>query len=544
MTTLDWVGIAIYMLGMIALSIYLGRGQQNQDDYYVGGRNLPWWAVGISTMATQSSANSFLGIPAYVALRDGGGLTWLQYELAVPLAMIFIMIFLIPFFRKLQLVSVYEYLELRFGPGTRYLMSAVFLISRGLATGIGLYTIALLLTVILGIALWQAILLIGIVTVIYDAIGGMAAVVYSDVIQMLVLTIGLLLLIYYCLADPAIGSLSEALTIVPPERLEGTQFTTGLGDGGSSPFWGFLLGGFFLYASYYGCDQSQAQRELSAPTLADTKWSLVLNGIARFPLTLLYLTLGVAACALYLKSPELQGAVEGSQDVLGKNYQNSLVPHLILTKLPAGFRALVIAALLAAAMSSLDSALNSLSASTMKDFVGRGRNLDPKTELRLSKYTTIIWGVILIGLALVADRIAEGTVVEMINRVGSAFYGPILAAFLIGVLSKRATGAGVFAGVLAGVGFNMVLWGLHEADIFNHSFWWWNMFGMVVAVVITPLVSAFTQPPKPDVIAKYTLDRTGMVAEEKKWIKVYVVLAIYFVIILGVALSVGSFLQP
>ena len=154
MTTLDWIVVDVYICGLIGMSVYLGKGQSDQDDYYVGGRNLPWWAVGISTMATQSSAISFISIPAFVALREGGGMKWLQYELAVPIAMIFIMVFLLPFFRKLKLVSVYEYLELRYGPGARTFLSGVFLISRGFGTGVGVYATALVLTAMLGIPIW------------------------------------------------------------------------------------------------------------------------------------------------------------------------------------------------------------------------------------------------------------------------------------------------------------------------------------------------------------------------------------------------------
>ena len=157
MSPIDWGVIIVYLIGMVILSVYLGQGQEDQDDYYVGGRSLPWWAIGISTMATQSSANSFIGIPAFVALQEGGGLTWLQYELSVPLAMIFVMVFLLPFFRKLELVSVYEYLELRFGRGTRLFMSGVFLISRALATGMGIYAAAIVLTVCLQIPIWATI---------------------------------------------------------------------------------------------------------------------------------------------------------------------------------------------------------------------------------------------------------------------------------------------------------------------------------------------------------------------------------------------------
>ena len=151
MNALDWFIIVVYLCSMIGFSIYLGRSQSDEEDYFVGGRKLSWWAVGISTMATQTSAISFISIPAFVALKEGGGLTWLQYELAVPLAIILVMAFLIPFFRKLQLVSVYEYLEWRFGSSVRYLVSGVFLVSRGLGTGVGIYASGIVLAVCLGI---------------------------------------------------------------------------------------------------------------------------------------------------------------------------------------------------------------------------------------------------------------------------------------------------------------------------------------------------------------------------------------------------------
>ncbi len=201
MNTLDWTVIGFYMAGMIVLSVRMGRGQESQEDYYVGGRDLPWWAVGVSTTATQSSSVSFISVPAFVALVQGGGLTWLQYEVAVPLAMIFIMIFLLPLFRKLELISVYEYLELRFGSGTRSFLSAVFLFSRGLGTGVGVYASAIPISVALGLDLSVTILAIGIITLIYDTIGGMKAVVYSDVLQMVILLAGIGLCIGYALGQ-------------------------------------------------------------------------------------------------------------------------------------------------------------------------------------------------------------------------------------------------------------------------------------------------------------------------------------------------------
>jgi len=526
MNLFDWIIIGLYLSGMIGLSVFLGRGQESQEDYYVGGRNLPWWAVGISTMATQTSAISFISIPAFVALKEGGGLTWLQYELAVPLAMIFVMVFLIPFFRKLELVSVYEYLEHRFGPGVRTFLSAVFLVSRGLGTGVGVYASGIVLAVCLGIPLWATIILIGVVTVIYDTIGGMTAVVYSDVIQMVVLLGGLVLCIVYAAVE--VGGMGVVFDSLEPSRWQALDLSTGLGDGSETPFWGFLVGGFFLYASYYGADQSQVQRELSAPTLADTKRSLIFNGLARFPLTMLYILLGLAAGAAYAHSAELRAAVP-SDDL------DFLIPQFVLQNLPVGLRAVLFAAILAAAMSSLDSALNSLSAATMRDFVERGRKLSEAKMLRLSKITTVLWGVGITGFAFLVGGISD-TVIEGINKIGSAFYGPILASFLLGVMSKRANSAGIISGVVAGVLFNLILW------IFAPGiFWmWWNLTGLVVTLVVNAVVSRLTTPPTEDQIKRYTLSGTGLLAKEKSWIPVYGALFGYFVFIVAALALIQS----
>ena len=392
-------------MGMIGLSVFLGRRQSNQEDYYVGGRKLPWWAVGISTMATQTSAISFISIPAFVALAPLGGLTLLQYEMSVPLAMIVVMAFLLPFFRKLELVSVYEYLEMRFGPSVRYLVSTVFLISRALATGVGVYAIAIVLSVCLGTPLWLNILIIGIVTIIYDTIGGMAAVVYSDVIQMVILLNGVALCIIY--ATNSVGGFGVIVASFPAERCKTIDLST---------FWGFLVGGFFLYISYYGTDQSQVQRELSVPSMDDTRRSLLFNGFARFPLTICYIIMGVAVGAVFVHFPDLRESVPA-------DHLDYLVPQFILLHIPTGVRALLFAAILAAAMSSLDSAINSLSASTMRDFVERGRNLSERRILLLSRLTTVLWGLAITGFAFLVGNISS-TVLEGINKIGSAFYGP------------------------------------------------------------------------------------------------------------------------
>lgn len=548
MTPLDWLIVILYLGGMILMSFWLGRGQESQEDYFVGGRDLPWWAVGLSTMATQSSATSFISIPAFVALKPDGGLKYLQWELAVPLSMIFIMIFLIPFFRKLNLISVYEYLEKRFGSKTRTFLASVFLVSRGLGTGVGLYAVSIVIAVILSIQPLQAILLIGVITLIYDTIGGMKAVVYSDVIQMIVLMAGIAICSYYSfqigggvegLVAALSGSSLSTGSGFDPSRLKAFDIGhTGLGDGSNYNFWAMTLGGFFLYASYYGCDQSQTQRELSAPTLADTKYSLIFNGLARFPLIIMYVAMGVLLAAAYTSSPGFQELMSGYIDQSRFDY---LLPVFILNFVPDGLRAIIFAAILAAAMSSLDSSLNSLSASTMQDFVERytGLSGSRKYFLIMSKVTTVLWGVFAIIAASGLHFLrSSDTVVEVINMVGSIFYGPILATFIMGVAVACVSGPAIITGVVCGVGFNLYL-ALFCPDI---SWLYWNAFGFIVAALVSYLSSLtiFRTTNRPD--DSLILWNSGVLAGQKKWIPWYLVLLTYFLFIVFFSLTVSSWL--
>ena len=523
MTLLDWSIVIAYLLGMVGLSVYLGRGQSNEEDYFVGGRRLPWWAVGLSTMATQTSAISFISIPAFVALRAGGGLTWLQYELAVPLAVMVVMACLLPFFRRLELVSVYEYLELRFSREVRCLVSCIFLVSRGLGTGVAVYASAIVLSVCLELPLWSTILIIGVVTLIYDTIGGISVVVYSDVIQMIILLGGILLCLAYALVD--VGGIEAVLHAFPPERLPSIDPSMGLDGGSIVPFWAFLVGGFFLYVSYYGTDQSQVQRELSAASEDETRLSLLFNGFARFPLTLLYVAMGMAVGSVYLLSPELQASIPADRP-------DYLIPRFILMYLPPGARAILFAAILAAAMSSLDSALNSLSAATVRDFI-QPRMRDGRRILLLSKLTTVAWGIFITGFAFLVGRISA-TVIESINKIGSAFYGPILAAFLVGVLSKRTTATGILCGIPAGVGLNLLLWARYP----RIHWMWWNCFGCLTAVAVAFAASRLLPSRRCRDARRFVLQGDRLFRSQRRWLPAYLALLLYFFLMLSFLLLV------
>jgi SSS family solute:Na+ symporter len=359
----------------------------------------------------------------------------------------------------------------------------------------------------------------------------MKAVVYSDVIQIAILVGGVVLCAGYALSE--VDGWGAALTAHDPVRFKALDLSTGWGDGGKFPMWGFLVGGFFLYASYYGCDQSQVQRELSAPTAAHTKLSLMFNGFARFPLTIAYVFLGLAIGAVFRLRPEAMALIpEGNPDYM--------VPTFVLAYLPHGVKAIIFAAILAASMSSLDSALNSLSASTMRDFIERytpPKNL--RRKLLLSKLTTVAWGVLVIIFAFLLG--GEETVVERINKIGSAFYGPILAAFVTGVTVRRISGTCMVAGILAGVGFNLVLW-----VGFEGVFWmWWNFTGCVVAMLVALGVSlAKPQMAKGYPSALLLLWDTDVWKEERKWLPAYGALIAFFIFMLVLCAWLPSLLTP
>ena len=499
MDALDWIVVAVYLTGMIGLSWYLGRSQSDAKDYYLGGNNLSWWSVGISTMATQCSTNSLLGAPAFVITT---GLIWLQYEFALPLAMVVIMIFLLPFYRKLNLVSVYAYQERRFGRKARTILSLTFQVLRAFATGVTVYGIAIVLESIVDIPFVWAVIILGVVTVIYDMLGGMAAVVLSDVIQMIILYLGIVLCLVFSIE--AVGGVGEVLATFPElgpvlkanapnpaehiDKFGGLQAVDFSGHGFSKEseygFWPMLLGGLFLYVSYYGTDQTQVQRELSSKNIDDTNRSLMLNGMMRFPLVLTYCFLGVCIGAYMVKNPDFIGLLPIEEGA--RNY-NLSVPTFVTHMLPNGIIGLVMVALFSAAMSSLDSTINSLSATTIKDlyepFIQKGE-IPADKQLKLSRFFTVFWGALIVFFSFFVGGISD-SVIESVNKVGSMANGPILAMFLLGIMTRVANEKGAISGLVTGLLCNGLLWTFAP----EVSWLLWNVFGFIVAFSVGVIVS-------------------------------------------------------
>ncbi|MEL0087716.1 MAG: sodium:solute symporter [Halieaceae bacterium] len=483
LTQLDWTIICAYLAGIMGFAIWLSRGQNSREDYYVGARRVGPWPVALSIMATQCSTNSILGAPAFVAFAAGGGLVWLQYELALPLAMIFLILFVMPLFRHLKLVSIYEYLELRFDLRTRLVLSGLFLFIRAFATAVTVYSIALVIDLITGAGFFWSVMLLGTFTVVYDIFGGIRGVIYSDVIQLLILVLVLILLLVL-LTDSA-GGFTALLNDFDPQRRQAIDLSHhGFGDGQTFAFWPMLVGGFFLYVSYYGCDQSQVQRSLSTEGIDQTNQALFLNGLLRFPLVALYCLVGVGIAVLAADSPDFLQLIPTND---GTPEYNLAVPVYMLMALPAGLVGLAMVALFAAAMSSLDSVINSLSATTMEDFVRRfsSRQRTDHEELMLSRWLTVFWGVVTLTMSFFVGDIAP-TVLEAINKIGSLANGPILAVFMLGFFVKRVNGPLATFGLLLGIAVNGMLWVAAPAV----SWLWWNPIGFAVAFLI-PVVMSF-----------------------------------------------------
>lgn len=465
MTLLDASIVVAYVAGIFVLSWRFAVRQVSGEDYFLAGRRMGGGTLALSIMANQASAVSLIGAPAFVAMQAHGGLRWLQYELALPLAMVAVGAILLPTLRSVQGASIYEYIGRRFGSATRRVLAAVFVLSRGLALGVILYASALAIAASFGWSLATSMLVVGGVSVLYTSLGGIVADIWSDVVQLALLWGGTVGAALYLLARWGTGLLQE----IPPERLEPIASGWGV-TGGSSTFElaPMLAGGFFLYVSYYGCDQTQAQRLLTARDEDHARRALLWNGLLRFPLVLTYCGFGLLLAGLLSADGVFAAAMAGQRP-------DSLVPVFITTYLPAGLRGLFLAAILAAAMSSIDSALNSLAAVTLEDVAG----LPPQRQSAwVGRVTTMAWGVFAVAAGLVLSGTGQG-ILDLINRVGSMFYGPVLAVFVLGIVSDRATGRSALTGLVLGLSANLgvAAW---APDV---SWLWWNPIGFVAALV-------------------------------------------------------------
>jgi len=532
MTPIDYIIIFLYLTIFLAIGFFFKENKSSKD-YFLGGRSVGWGPLTLSTMATQLSAISFISAPAFVGLKIGGGMQWLTFEFGVPLAMAFLMIAIVPTLYKSGVVSVYEYLENRFDASSRLLISFVFQISRSVATGVMIYTMALILQATVGIDYWLSILLIGIITLIYSFQGGMKAVIWGDVIQMIILFTGIIICLFFGLNE--LGGIEKFFELVDKDRLQVVNFEklgfNNISKNDEFGFWPMLIGGFFLYASYYGTDQTQSQRLLSSKNVGTIKKLLFANAVFRFPITLTYCIMGLVLGTLFYQDTSFQemvGSVYSSNiSFLEGKKADLMVPVFIIHYLPSGIIGILIVAIMSAAMSSLSSTINSLSAVTMEDFVKRyDKDISDKKYINLSRIISVFWGVLCLFIALFTGKI-EGTVIEVINKIGSVFYGPIIGTFVLAIMTKKTHSSGANIGILAGVSFNIFLW-LSVPDVF---WFWWNAIGFATTFTIGLLASYFIDGTKTQNIKVEYYAKTKDVLKLILYFFIILIFALFFPLI-------------
>jgi len=494
-------------------------------------------------MATQLGAISFVSAPAFVALKEGGGLKWLCYEFGVPLGLIPVMAIIIPVLHRHHYISIYEYLEDRFNGITRTLVSSLFQLGRGLATAVAVLTGGLILSTALSIQTTTAIILIGLITIIYDALGGIKVVILSDFLQMMIIVIGILICGGAALS---LVGWEQAWTSLDPSHFKILDFSQwGFSSEGQYGFWPMVLGGFFLYISYYGTDQSQVQRELSVGNETNVKKSLLVNAFGRFPLVLSYCLMGVFVGAVLNQTFALEiiGQKLGMDPqailVTLENDPDRMVPMFILSFLPHGIIGFIFVAIMAALMSSLDSGLNSLSAVTMRDYYQRyvRKSATDSHYLVVSKLFTFGWGIFCVVTALLFYELGDATrqtTIVLINAVGSMLYGPILAAFSMGILSRRITAPAINLGIIGGIIQNFFLWQFTEI-----SWLWWNVTGFMMSAILAYTLS-FAGGAKSKMIPSSTMQEKIISPSEKNWVKIYLILGVYFILIIFISYLIQS----
>lgn len=439
MTILDWLVIAFYMLGVISLGLWMGRKEEGMDDYFLGGRGIPWWAAALSLVATEISAATFLGAPEQGLTRD---FTYLQFGVGSILARIVLAFLFIGIFYKMRVYTVYGFLSERFGSPTRTTAAGAFLLGRLFAGGSRIFIAALAVKVVTGFDMSLSIVVLGIIAIGYTLFGGIKAVIWTDVIQAIVLISGALMTIFALSADNplSIGETWDFLAANDKLRLfssEGSILSN------SYHWFPAIIGGFFLTMATHGTDQSMIQRLLTCKDSYRGKLSMVLSGFWGIGVTILFLIAGQLLFVVYehrTGSPEFLAAAD---TVMASGKAGDVYLHYILQGLPPGISGLLIAAVVAAAMSSIDSELNAMSSAAVNDFYKPffKPNADEHQLLKVAKVFTVVAGFALIGLGvLVADFYYDNPDTDLLSialGVMTLFYGGLLGVFLVGILTRN-----------------------------------------------------------------------------------------------------------
>lgn len=434
----DLAVIAAYLIFITWFGAQFKEKHATLKDYFLGGRGAPWWAISFSIVSAETSTLTVIGTPA---LSFAGNMGFLQLILGYLLGRIVISILFLPQYFRGEMFTAYELMQRRFGPHVRRFTAATFLVLRALAEGVRVFAISIVISIVLGTGEIASIAVIVALTLFYTFEGGMTAVIWTDVVQMFLYISGALLSFFVILHLIPGGWSHVAAVGSAAGKFQVFDFRVALSSAffhRAYSFWAGLLGGCFLTTASHGTEQLLVQRLLSAKTERDSRWALFSSWLVVFFQFALFLLIGIA---LYVYSRD---SGRPAPAVPERTY-----PEFIWNHLPIGIAGLVIAAILAAAMSNLSAALNALASTTIMDFV---RQLRPHSSeehyLKLARWATVVWGCILFGVGLVARH--WGRVLEAGLSIASVLYGALLGVFLLGVLTKRPGEGSAIAGMCAG----------------------------------------------------------------------------------------------
>ena len=438
---LDFAIIAVYLAGITLFGLRFRKRQRSLRDYFLADRNIPWWAIALSIVAAETSTLTIISIPG---LAYDTNLTFLQVVFGYLVGRVIISFVLLPHYFRGELYTAYELMERRFGSGLRSLTAGLFLITRAAAEGVRVYAVSIVVGIALGTGEVTSITIITALTLIYTFEGGLAAVIWTDVVQTFIYVGGTLVGVFTILhlvpgGWDAIQSAASAAG-----KLQVFDFRPDFWQ--PYTFWAGVIGGAFLTTASHGTDQLIVQRLLAARNQRQSVTALLSSGAAILFQFALFLVLGVMLFAFY----HVPSSVFGKPD--------RIYPTFIVSQMPHGISGLLIAAILAAAMSNLSAALNSLSSSSMVDFYLRFRpQVDEKKRLLLSRVSTLLWGLVLFVLAVLSlHKVAR--VVEVGLAIASVAYGALLGVFLLGVLTRRANQNGAMIGMVCGFGLAIYIW--------------------------------------------------------------------------------------
>jgi len=473
LSALDWAVIGGYLLAITAFGSWFARFQKTTRDYFLNDRSVPWWAICFTIVATETSTLSFIGVPASAY---AGNWTFLQLAMGYILGRLIVSAILIPAYARGELVTSYQLLQQRFGSGVQSMAAGLFLLTRSLADGIRLFATALVIAVVTGVPVTWTVVVLGLAMIVYTTRGGVAAVIWTDVVQMFIYVAGALLVFFALLsripggwdAVVASGSAAAKFTIFELSTDPKAVYT----------LWAGLIGGVCITLATHGTDQYLVQRLLSARSPREASAGLVLSGLVVFVQFVLFLLIGTMLYAYYQHAPP---------PVLGRN--DEILPRFVVDHLSHGPAGFIVAAIVAAALSP---SLNAMAATTVNDFYKRYGNAaaDEATLMRISRGATVGWGLVQLLVALAAQWL-DRSVLDAGLAVLSLTTGPVLGAFLVGVLTRRVGSRAMLTGMVVGLVMLFAVWWSDAVA------WTWYAFIGAATTGVVALAASVAWPATP-----------------------------------------------